>query len=60
MAWKVTADHPMFSRPDKYFASFDDAFVYANDLRRNRYENIKFFEIPKGTPKPQDAEPEAG
>jgi len=38
--WKVTADHPVFARPDRFGLSESDARTYANSLRPLGYENI--------------------
>jgi hypothetical protein len=38
--WKVTADHPIFARPDKFGLSKEEAVAYADSLHPLGYENI--------------------
>lgn len=38
--WKVTADHPILARPDKFGMSEQEARAYADSLRPLGYENI--------------------
>lgn len=39
--WKVTADHPVLARPDKFGMTRDEAAVFANSLQALGYENIE-------------------
>lgn len=39
--WKVTADHPILARPDKFGMTRDEAVVFANSLQALGYENIE-------------------
>lgn len=38
--WKVTADHPILARPDKFGMSKAEARAYADSLQPLGYENI--------------------
>jgi hypothetical protein len=43
--WKVTGDHPILARPDKFGLSEAEATVYADNLRLIGYENVSVTEI---------------
>lgn len=45
-SWKVTADHPIFARPDKANLSEADAKAYADSLRPLGFENISVTSSP--------------
>lgn len=38
--WKVTADHPILARPDKFSMSKEEAMAYADSLHALGYENV--------------------
>lgn len=43
--YKVTGDHDILRRPDKYGLTFKEAIAYADKLKSFRYRNLLIEEI---------------